>query len=419
MALLVLLLHIFFYWSALSSRAYLVDDSIQYLTLSENLVEEGIYSQQYASPYAPDLQRPPGYPILLLLSGGHFWVVLLLQHIMVLAAGYFLFRMLSLLVSEKWARRGGWFWLLQPYPILMASFVLSEAPFICMMALGLWLYFAYRRSHCPWQLLPGLAALAGAAYFRPVGLLLLALLAGEAAWRAVRRCNWRALGVAVLLPPLLIGPWVLRNGTATGHYTFSSMGPIGMVHGRAGGLTANLQKSPMEEHYWFMAGDSLAAKAGGLAAIKEYPKKVQIHETEVYRGGLGLALKTFAAHPLEAVKMQFRALLAMLKGVGHGWALRITQSQAMALGSGIWQGICNLLMFLGTGLALLRLGKMPKGSVLLLAAMALLYLTSMAVWADGRYRVPIDLIHLALATAAFEGLWLGRREAAGKEIAGG
>ena len=40
--------------------------------------------------------------------------------------------------------------------------------------------------------------------------------------------------------------------------------------------------------------------------------------------------------------------------------------------------------------------------------MLLAYLASMAIWADGRYRVPIDLIHLVLATTAMA-LWTKKK----------
>lgn len=407
-AALVIALHLVFLVAALVNGSYLIDDSIQYLTLSENLSQHGTYSQSFQAPFDPDLQRPPGYPVLLLLCGNLPWLVLVLQHLMVLGTGYFLFRLLRSWTGAKWARRGAFFWLLQPYPILMASVILSEAPFICLMGLGLWYYTKWRSKGCYKRLTLAVAALSLALYMRPIGLVLLAPVGIDMVIHSVNKKAWRWLAIATLLPAVLIGPWVLRNGQTTGYYTFNSMGPMGMVHGRIGGMEAQRAGLPMEEHHWFMAGDSVAAQTTGLEGLKSYYGAGQSHETEVYHAGTGLAIGHFIKHPVEAVTFQAKALWGMLRGVGYGWAKKTLGSNTAAGLSAVWQALCNLLLFGGTLLALFRLRRLPTGARTLTVAMVLMYLASMAVWADGRYRVPIDLIHLVLATTAMS-LWTKKK----------
>lgn len=407
---LVLVMHLLYFCAALVHQSFLIDDSIQYLTLSENLAQHGVYSQSFAAPFVPDLQRPPGYPVLLLLCGGIPWLVLLLQHLMVLATGYFLFRLLVPLAGLKWARRGAFFWLLQPYPILMASLLLSESPFLCLLALGLWMYTAWRRKGCWKRLSAAVLALVAATYFRPIGMVVLFPMLVDMAVLTLRRGQWRYLSIGLGIPLLLIAPWMLRNGIATGEYTFNSMGAMGMVHGRMGGMEAVAQDLPMDEHHWFMLGDSLAAQEVGLAGIKSYYGANQSHETEIYHVGMGETVKRFLAKPGEALVFQAKAFWGMLRGVGYGWAERNFQSSGAAIFSAGWQGLCNLVMFLGTGLALFRFRGMPPGRTWLFVAMLLLYLASMAIWADGRYRVPIDLFHTLFAVTACAIGWKKKSE---------
>ena len=405
---LVILLHIAFYVAALSNKSYLVDDSIQYLTLTENLSQHGIFSQAYEAPLDPDLQRPPGYPVLLLLCGGMPWLVLLIQHLMVLLTGYFLFRLLQQWTGEKWARRGAFFWLLQPYPILMSSYILSEAPFISLLALGLWMYTKWRSCGCWKRLTIALLGFIVAIYMRPIGMIFLLPIGIDMLVHAIRRRKPREVAIGLLLPLLLIAPWVIRNGQATGQYTFSSMGPMGMLHGRIGGMEAEKQGLPAEEHHWFMAGDSVGVQKTGLRGLKTYYGKGQTHETEFYHAGTGLAVTHFLNHPLEAIAFQAKTLYKMLRGVGYGWANKTFTSKPAAIASAILQALCNLLLFGGTLLAFLHLKSLPPGGRTLIFAMLLTYLASMAVWADGRYRVPIDLIHLVLATTALA-LWTKKK----------
>ena len=76
---------------AISRRAWLTDDSIQYLLIADH-IQQGSLSQTYAGEVLPDTQRTPGYPFFLILTGGIPWVILGLQHLLCFLSGYFIYK---------------------------------------------------------------------------------------------------------------------------------------------------------------------------------------------------------------------------------------------------------------------------------------------------------------------------------------
>lgn len=393
LGVIVAAMHGYCIWSALANRSYLTDDSVQYLTLAENLADQGIFSQCYTPPYVADLQRTPGYPVFLILLGRLPWLVIVAQHLLVLATAWFLYRLARDLYGERIGGMGARLYLLQPYPVVLASYVLSETLFIFLLVGGLWAYLRFWRGDGWRWLAGGLALLGLAALVRPVGLPLLGLGAVLAMGRAtVLRKQWAAQwGLAVIVPLLVVGPWLWRNHDLSGRVVFSTMGDMGMLHGRLGGLEAWRTGQPMDEQAYYMAGDSVAAMRMGLAAIRQYPAGTQTHETEQLADGMGqLTYSFYWQHPWDALCFQARNIWEMAKGLGYGWALELTQSGPAALAMAGVQGIWNLLMYLGLLLALWRIREWGHPEWLAFGVVAVVLLVSAAAWADGRYRMVVD-----------------------------
>lgn len=391
LAVLAIALHIFLLVNALTNQTYLTDDSIQYLTLSENLLEEGVFSQSYLPPLVPDLQRTPGYPALLAVFGNSLPAILVWQHAMVFLSGLVLFQIMKRLFGLQVGRWGAWIWLLQPYPILMASMVLSEVPFILAFLLGIWGMLAHLRKEKGYPLVWGLIAMVVAVYIRPVALPVLLLIMVVVLIRALKERGWLDLAIGALLVPLLLSPWVIRNHGISGKWMLTSMGDMAMLHGRLGGLEAYRQGKGVGETGLFRLGDSLAIQEKGLQGYRAYYSDKQSHETELYRGGAtGTTITYYLSHPLDGIAFQAKSFFAMLKGVGFGWSHQVTGSRTAAyIMSGI-QACLNLVMFLGCLWALWRMRKWPKHLWLLVASAGLLLLISNAAWADGRYRMVVD-----------------------------
>ena len=209
----------------------------------------------------------------------------------------------------------------------------------------------------------------------------------------------------LLLLSILLGPWMARNQQLSGRLVFSSMGDMGMLHGRLGGLESYRQGLGTDEGILFRLGDSLAVQQDGLQGYREYYSQKQTHETELYRkGGTGITIRYFLSHPWEAIQFQGRSLIAMLKGVGFGWSRQVTGSQPAAYMLAGLQLLANLLMYAGLLWGLWKWRKWPSGLWMIALGVALLLLVSNAAWADGRYRMVIDPLFLIIGAGTIRRL---------------
>lgn len=399
LACLVVAMHLYFFLSALAHRSYLTDDSIQYLTLAENMAVSGTFSQSMYPPLVPDLQRTPGYPVFLLLLGRSPVLVLLVQHLMVVAVAWFIYKAAQQVYGEKVAAAGAKIYLLQPYPVVLASYILSESVFIFLLMGAFWGYLRFWKGKGAVSLGLSLVTLSLAALVRPVALPLLgigSLLAIAHLYRLHRQRFLQAV-VATLVPLLLLGPWYMRNHGLSGRWTYSAMGSMGMVHGRLGGLETWRSGKDMDEHACYMAGDSVAALTVGLPSLRHYPDGKQTHETEELAAGMGgITLTFFLQHPWDAIRFEFWCLVEMFKGVGHGWTKELTHSRGVAAAEAVVQLVCNGLMYLGALLACVRWREWKGTEQITFWAIAVTLMVSAAAWADGRYRMVVDPLLLML-----------------------
>ncbi|MEY3442780.1 MAG: hypothetical protein RLZZ519_1061 [Bacteroidota bacterium] len=397
---LVAAMHCYFLVTAWFNRSYLTDDSIQYLTLAQNMANEGIFSQSFSPPMVQDLQRTPGYPVFLLLASRSPIVVLLLQHFMVLGAAWFLYRIGLDLYGSRIAAAGGKLYLIQPYPMIFASYFLSEVPFVFFLIVATWAYLRFWKG-AGWPMLSiSLVMLSIAALIRPVALPLLVMAVILAMLHSIWLSQQRLLqaALAILVPAILLGPWFIRNEHISGRFVFSTMGEMGMVHGRIGGLEAWRTGKAMNEHQFYMAGDSIAGGTIPLVQLRTYAIGKQTHETEILSQGMtSLTLKFFLAHPWDAIRFEFWAFWQMFKGLGYGWAVALTHSKLAASVAAFVQLICNVLVLLGAFLALMRRKEWGGAERLVTGAILLMILVSSAAWADGRYRMVVDPLILILA----------------------
>jgi Dolichyl-phosphate-mannose-protein mannosyltransferase len=414
LAILVLILHVGLLGAAWRGGSALTDDSIQYLRLADNWVEQGVFSQAYGAPYVPDLQRTPGYPALLVALGRQVPLVLLFQHMLTLLSALLVWRILKGRVPDHLAEIGGWLYALMPYPAIFASMVLSETLFIAVLLVAVWQLLDGLEGPRWRALVAGMGWLALAALVRPVALPLLYLALAFLLWRCLRRPEFRrpALLLALVLPVALLLPWMLRNGAIGGRATLSVMDDMGMLHGRLGGLAAYRDRAPLDELTLYRYGDSLASAETGLPGLRAYYAPHQAHETELYPAAVrGITWRYFAAHPIDALLFTFRNLTEMFKGVGHGWALALTRVPKVAAALASWQGILNAAMFICALFGLRLWRQLPAWWWTCAVAVGAVLLTSAAAWADGRYRVVVDPLLLLMAVWTFAALtpWLNRR----------
>jgi hypothetical protein len=230
-------------------------------------------------------------------------------------------------------------------------------------------------------------------------LILLPLMALMALVRAYRthQILWKPILVVLAVPLALLGPWYGRIYQLTGTVSMTSMGPMGMLHGRLGGLEAWRQGLGTDEDDLYMTGDSVAALTMGLQALRHYPAEKQTHETELLAPGMGgLTMRFFLSHPLDAIGFQASSFWAMFKGVGYGWAKELTHSKIAATVLAGMQLVLNVLSYLGLILAIVRLRQWSSQERIVFATLTILLLVSAAAWADGRYRAVVDPLMVIL-----------------------
>jgi 4-amino-4-deoxy-L-arabinose transferase-like glycosyltransferase len=393
LGLAVLLMHGYFLIAALRLGTSLTDDSIQYLTIAENWAAHGSFSQSYTTPWTPDLQRTPGYPAFLLALGMNVPLILVVQHLLVLLSGWLLYQLVAEAYSKRMGKVAAWLYLLQPYPVIFASFVLSETLFICIGLVAAWALLRFwRREGWPWLAL-GMGMLCLATLVRPVAAPLVGLV-GLAALGSVllhQRQKLAHVAALVAVPLVVLGPWLWRNHTVSGKWELSNMGAMGMLHGRIGGLEASRQGKGNAEHELYMAGDSIVGSEWGLAAIRDYPAGKETHETErLHAGMVQQTLAFYWAHPGQAMVFQAKCLGQMFTGVGYGWAKEITHSRFVALVAAGIQVLCNCLMYLGLLLAVYRRRNWRVSERLAFWSITVILVVSSAAWSDGRYRAVVD-----------------------------
>lgn len=399
---LVLGVHAWVLVSALLRQSWLIDDSVQYLSLAENLSQNGIFSQNFYPPFVADVQRVPGYPVFLMLFKNPA-IILILQHLMVLGTGYYLFRGMKPHFGEKPAKIAAWLWLLQPYPILFASLILSESLFIFLFVAGFSMWMEPLSNRKPAFLIAGFVVMTLSAYVRPLTFVIIPLLAGISAIVLLRKSGWKGLRLAlalILLPISVMMPWMARNHSISGKWTMSSMSDLGMWYGRAAGLEAQKTGIQPTDAVLFATGDSLAAAEYGLGNIKSWPKGREMQETESLNfGATGKTVKRFLNSPGEAIIFQAKSTFQMLKGVGLGWADKVVGRPGAYLLAGL-QGLMNFLMFGSVTFALIKIRSWKPPLWWAISIIMMIFLLSAAVWSDGRYRVPADAFMMVFVAFA-------------------
>jgi hypothetical protein len=402
----VVALHVFFLGIALINSGFLTDDSIQYLLLSHHWVEDGIYSQSYLPPLVPDIQRTPGYPVFLIILGNWPPLILFVQHVLVLFTAVGLARMLDRMGQPKIAKLAGWTYALLPYPMVMASLVLSETLFIFFLVMAVGLSSESLLESDKLKMLASSLFWGMAVLVRPVALpmmmvfLLVVLVAFIPDW-------WRKWTIPMLATVGLVFPlgWMVRNHQVSGDFIISSMGPMGMLHGRLGGLGAYMGDGDLDEHNLYMFGDSVLALKIGLAEIRTYPLEQQTHETERLNSIVGESTTEFwLQHPWKAIEFTCSRIGAMMVGVGKGWAQKVSGNVFIGWVSALVQGLFLVVLAVGCCVKIRFWRSWTSMDILLVLLVTTGLLVSAAAWSDGRYRMVLDPLLLVFSAAGLERL---------------
>ncbi len=402
-------LHFVMFFVVIQRQSFLADDSIQYLTIAENLYEFGLFSQSVDSPVVADAQKTPGYPFFILLLGMQPWLIIFIQHLLAIATAFLLGAILKSSKLEKVAPGFVLLYLIQPYSLVFAGLILSETLFIFLIVALIWYWKRWSEEFVVRDLSISAAILAIAVFVKPVAIILIVLFPVIAATLIFSRkkAKWQALLMPAVLT-LILGPWVLRNREVTGRFSISSMGSPSLIHGRLGGMISQTGEQLQNETAWYLAGDSILADNSGFQSYRIYPEGKQTHESVVFaESGMMESIVYAWDHPGNAVSFLGRSFWNMAKGAAYGWSFSQTGNRPFSMILAGLQIACNIFMISGFFIFLFRIGKQDFFSRTCSGVVLSILVVSAVVWADGRYRMILDPVLLVIT--AYSLPWFGKR----------
>ena len=209
-------------------------DSYGYLTLADNIADQGVFSLQESPPYSPDAFRTPGYPGFLWLikaAFGAYWPALLIQILLVAGIAVLMFEIAALTGLSTWMSAATTLFLFMPFSVLVSSRYLTQTlfTFLLMGAVYLWMRF-FKSGSVPYFLV--VAALVPLmAFVRPIGIWLYLPFLAALIFAGYKQ-NWR-IGKMVMLICifltinfLVLSPWLVRNHKNFGEFSLSSIRPF-------------------------------------------------------------------------------------------------------------------------------------------------------------------------------------------------
>jgi len=227
-------------------------DTATYVEPGRNLILHGVYT----AGGLPEIDRTPGYPLFVTLSGMLFGNVLLAVTAQIALAS------LSLLLVSKIARRtfsnqatgtkagvaAAWLYALDPVSITYTARLLPETLFILLLLFVIDRLLAFYSHHKLSTLCLAGVTLAAATYVRPVSYYFVLPLAAALSLTVPSRrgLRWKAPAVLLLTTLPLIALWQIRNAIETGYSGFSSIVEENLYFFQSAELTAELQHIPIE-----------------------------------------------------------------------------------------------------------------------------------------------------------------------------
>jgi len=401
----ILFLHGGLLYLAIINESFWIDDGIQYLTIAKNWIEVGIYSQSYNAPFVLDVERTPAYPIFLIINNLNPIYVLITQHILLLFSGYIIYLIIKELENKIVAKWGAVFFLLQPYPVLFASILLSETLFIITFLLAIHCLLIYYKTDKLFLFILGIILLVIATYIKPVGLIIVILIPILLIVTKLQTHNnlWKPLLVAIILPILLISPWVIRNKEICGQYTFSTLGSNSMFYGRLGGMITDKNQQSWNYQNVFTNADSIANQSIGISTIHSYydPQLKSWETSTLNSSSQSITWKYIWANPLDFIYFSLKAIWKQLSGVGYSTALKISHSEIIAALCATLEAICLVIMYLGLLLYLYTIKKINPFYLVLFIIILLFTALHTTAYAEGRFRLICDpLLVLILASVS-------------------
>lgn len=340
-------------------HAALMHDTPSYTAPIEDLLHHASFTVRGV----PEVQRTPGYPLLLALVTALFGNVLWsipLQVLFGAATAVLTWELVQKTYEgprpDIAASSAAILVLLAPSLALEELHVVADSLVTLVILGGVYCLCLFSESKRRWLLVAGTTILACAAYVKPIGLYLgiplIAIATLSACWGDWSRSAAMTL-VAVSLYAVLTGAWIVRNRAEAGIATFSSIASKNLYEYLGGATLARAEgrswetvrtelQARMREKHLDLADEIREQRREGLRMLLNHPTDAMwlgvqgvatnaldpgtgdlANILSLRRSGTGLVSKYFSMGPLEFLKYLLRnerALLAFV-AVGGVWIL--------------------------------------------------------------------------------------------------
>ena len=244
-----------FIYVASDVRKFYTFDSSEYVTLAQNLLDHGTFSQENTPPFSPDLARTPGYPVFLAIVlkafGNNFHAIILLQIIIggiTAVLTYYLAVKLGHPTSA--CLIAAWIVTLDPVAVLLSNRLLTETLFTFGLVLAVLLLTIYLQNNKIEFLILSAIVVSFSALTRPiVQFLPIALLPLLIVARKDKRLSSRVSSglTFVFICGAIISSWSYRNYKTGNLFMLSTIADTNLIYYRARAVLAEAEHISQED----------------------------------------------------------------------------------------------------------------------------------------------------------------------------
>lgn len=289
--------------------------------------------------------RTPGYPILLmpgLAVGAVVWVTVGIQIVLGAVTVWLVGDVARKLSgSERAGMLAAWAYALEPLAVVFPSLLLSETLYATLLMLALWITAGAR-----WPLRLRRWAVIGlllgvAAFVRPAGIFLPAVLAVIVLWRSACRPRarhaWTAALVLAICGAVVPGAWMARNALVNRWFGLSSVSVVNAYFFHSAAVRAEEEHVPFREMHRQMG----AGHPSMYLAV--HPEHRGWSQARILRWQGAEARRILLAHPWVFLRVYVRGMVRsavepgasrMLwiagRGAPRGWLYAVTSSVLVA-----------------------------------------------------------------------------------------
>lgn len=288
-------------------RKFYTFDSSEYVTLAQNILNRGVFSQKATPPFSPDMERTPIYPlflaIILAVFKNSFRVIIILQILIGSTTAILTFHTAKKLDHSTLAGLiAAWIVATDPVAILLNNRLLTETLFTFGLMVGILLFTLYLHNDKTENLVLSaivisLSALTRPiAQFLPVALFPLFIVARK---NKLLRSSLVKGFIFVFICGVIISSWCYRNYKTGNIFLLSTISDTNLIYYRARAVLAEAENITQEE-----AIEQLKEEIKTVATLQN------LSQSETISLQRKRALQIFSQYPIQTVLM-------LTKGAGR------------------------------------------------------------------------------------------------------